>query len=850
MKHARPKGSKFSHDERIHKTDADYRKKYFGDEHADEFDKRIASAGYKTRSIDSYIPKSQYEPKSRKPVSEKASETKKIDTNAVRSAQKNRGKKRGNSKSKKSPLKRGLRKILPSLGILLLVLMIVGGGVLVGMYTAVSNELKDMNVENLAYNYSSFIYCNDADGNAKEYVQLHFEGERRIWVDSEEISQYLKDAAVSIEDERFYKHNGVDIGRTLGATLKWGLSKIHIGSASYGGSTLTQQLVKNITSEKDKTATRKIKEMMRAIALEKQINDKDEILTMYLNVSFFANQCNGVEAASNLYFGKHASDVSIAEAATIVGITQRPTYYNPIKNPENATKKRNVVLGKMHDLGYITDEEYEEAKNSPLKLAKSSNDVKRTIYSYFVDQVINDVKNDLVKEKGYSDSFAEQQVFSGGLKIYTTMDEEIQSVMESVYENRTGFPGSKKMQSSMVIIDPYTGEIKGMVGGAGQKTDSRGLNRATQSPRQPGSSIKPLTVYAPGIETGKLNAATILQDSKLTIGSWSPKNAYSGFKGDMVVKKAIEISANIPAVRALQMVGIDRSYDYATNRFGLKGVVEQDKSLASLGLGGLTNGVTTRDMAASYAAFANGGRYIKPYTYTKVVDSAGRVVLENKPSARRAISESTAFIMTDMLAGVVNGKSGTGKAAKLSNMPTYGKTGTTNNNYDKWFVGFTKYYVGAVWCGFDTPGNLKSAGIGNNPSCVIWKTVMEKVHKGKTPQAFTPPSTVEETTICTKTGKLASPGCSTHQTAYFTKGNAPTGYCHNSGGTIMPSDSEQQPEGAEDIIEDDGDLQVATHDDGIVRDSYTDTQTIDTGHQNNEAAPSNNAPSTDVITLD
>lgn len=820
MKHARKKTPK-QHEERTVKksTTADYRKKYFFEDNSDVIRRQIANAGYKKRSLDSYIPADKLESKVRPNRPSSIDQTKKIDTAKIEQASKayKRGSKPSEAKrttktsaaksrsvagkassaktsvqratpakrttsSKKSAKgvslpKRLIKKALPSVLIALFVAVIVLAGIGVGMYSAVSKELSEMNVQNLALNYSSFVYYNDANGNAVEDTQLHFEGERRIWVDSEDISINLKNAAVSIEDERFYKHSGVDFKRTLGAAVKWTFSKIGIGDASYGGSTITQQLVKNITNEKDKSVTRKVKEMMRAIALERQIDNKDEILTMYLNISYFSNQCNGVEAAANLYFSKKASEVSIAEAATIVGITQRPTYYDPLRNPENALAKRNTVLAKMKQQKYITKEEYEEAVNSPLGLSKSATTSKKVVYSYFVDAVINDVISDLITQKGYSSAFAEQQVFSGGLKIYTTMDKTVQDSMESVYENRTGFPKNSKPQSAMVVLDPSNGEVKGIVGGAGTKTEARGLNRATQSKRQPGSSIKPISVYAPAIELGKINSATVLRDEKISIGDWSPVNSYSGFKGDLLLSKCIEISANIPAVKALQLLGIENSYKYAKDKFHLDGVVPEDKSLASLGLGGLTNGVTVMDMAAAYAVFANGGIYNAPHTYTKVLDSTGKVLLEYTPEPQRVISEGTAFIVTDMLENVINGKSGTGRSAKLNNMTAYGKTGTTNDNKDKWFVGFTKYYVGAVWYGFDQPTNLRSVGITSNPSCTIWKNVMNKIHSGLSNEGFTPPDSVKKASICSATGKLASSGCPYTVTGYFIAGNVPSRFC-------------------------------------------------------------------------
>ncbi len=818
MKHARKKPEKKVAEVKK-RTTADYRRKYLLDDGADETRRKIANAGYKTRSLDSYISADKLESKVKPARKSTRDDTKKLDTAKIAAqnsgarqtgkraktapAKKTTAKKTASARTKKSKEPRfsfNFKKAAAPFGIAIFIAIVVLAAVGAGMYAAVYNELEDMNVQSLALNYSSFIYYNDENGNAVEETQLHLEGERRVWVDSEDISINLKNAAVAIEDERFYKHNGVDLKRTFGATVGWALSKVGIGKADYGGSTLTQQVIKNITNEKDRSVTRKIKEMMRAVALEKQLNDKDAILTMYLNISYFSNMCNGVEAAANLYFSKSAKDVTPAEAATIVGITQRPTYYDPIRNPENALNKRNVVLAKMKEHKYITKEEYQEAVESPLGLSASATSSRKTVYSYFVDAVINEVIADLVEEKGYAADFAEQMVFSGGLKIYTTMDKKVQEAMESVYENRTGFPANTKPQSAMVVLDPKNGEIKGLVGGAGAKTDARGLNRATQTKRQPGSSIKPISVYAPGIELGKINSATVLRDEKISIGDWSPVNSYSGFKGDLVLSKCIEISANIPAVKALQLLGIEKSYDYARNKFHLETMVNDDKSLASLGLGGLTNGVTVADMAGAYGALANGGMYNKPHTYTKVLDSTGKVLLEYTQKPERAVSEATAFIITDMLGDVVTGVSGTGKSAKLSNMPAYGKTGTTNDNKDKWFVGYTKHYVGAVWFGFDTPSNLKRAGIGNNPSCVIWKNVMNKIHNGLEADAFTAPDSVKKATLCSKTGKIASSGCPYAKSGYFVAGNIPTKFCKNAHGGTRPSAS-PSPSASPDVSE-------------------------------------------------
>lgn len=660
-----------------------------------------------------------------------------------------------------------------------LVAVVVGTGITIGMYAAVSKEISAMNIQNLALNTSSFIYYTDEDGDAHELQKLQAET-NRIWVESSKISQYAKDAIVAIEDERFYTHNGVDIKRTAGATMKYALAKIGIGEASYGGSTITQQVIKNITNETDKTSGRKVKEILRAIALEKELS-KDEILTLYLNIVYFANNCNGIEAASNIYFNKHASELNLQEAASIAGITQYPSLYDPLNNPNNNVEKRNIVLGKMLELGMIEQAEYDKAVKSKLAIDKSYRRTQNQVTSYFSDQVVSDVINDLMEQKGYSEDFATQQVYNGGLKIYATVDIDIQEIMEDVFEDTSNFPSTGKGgQSAMVVTDPYTGAVKGIIGGLGKKEDIRGWNRASQMKRQPGSSIKPLSVYAPAVDKNAITAATIIKDEKITIGSdnWQPKNSYNKFYGDMTVIEAVARSSNIPAVKVLDEVGLTSSYNYLQNKFHFSSITEKDKNYSSLALGGLTEGVSPMEMSAAYGTFVNGGKYIKPYTYTQVIDSAGITILQNGANATQAISAATAYITADLLSGVVNSSYGTGRSAKLNSMPTYGKTGTTDDDFDKWFVGFTPYYVGAVWYGFDTPMSISKAGVRGNPCITAWKKVMEEIHSTLSSKELVKPKNVVEEKICLDTGKKAGGGCDS-RSAYFIEGTQPKNKCNS-----------------------------------------------------------------------
>lgn len=753
----------------------------------DDFDWEAYDASTSGRS-------SKRTPNKQRQSSGRNSQSDAYSTGSRRSRNTNNSKRRKKKKKSLSPKQQQRRNAIRSaILIVFLVVAIILTGMTVGMYVAVRREIKDMNIKNLALNCTSFIYYNDSAGQTRELEQIVSEN-NRIWIDSSQIPQVMKDAIVSIEDERFYSHGGIDIKRTAGATAKWVLAKVGIGSSDYGGSTITQQVIKNITQENKTKVSRKIKEMMRAIALEHELS-KDEILTMYLNIVYFAQNCYGVEAASNTYFNKPAAELTLAEAASIAGITQYPSKYDPVQNPENNIEKRNIVLTKMLELGKITQDQYNEAVTSDLVTNKAYQIKQSHITSYFSDQVVNDVINDLVYEKGYSYEFATQQVYSGGLKIYATIDTDIQAIMEdvfndpenlNVYDSDYGDVG--KPQSAMVVTDPYTGAVKGLVGGLGEKTDIRGWNRATQAKRQPGSAIKPLSVYAPALDLGKITEMDVITDEEIEIGSdkWKPKNSYSGFKGEMTIKDAVARSSNIPAVKVLDKVGLTSSYGYMQNKFHFA-LTEEDKNYSALALGGLQSGVSPKDMAGAYGAFVNSGKYIAPYTYTQVVDASGQVILEHNANSSQAISAASAFITSDLLYGVVNSEIGTGQRAELDcGIDAYGKTGTTDDDYDKWFVGYTPYYVGAVWFGFDTPASLTAMGITSNPSVTAWKQVMDRIHEYLPEKHLQQPTNVVAEEVCSISGRLPNSWCDT-VTAYFVSGTQPKQYCSSHYGNATDS---------------------------------------------------------------
>lgn len=724
-------------------------------------------------------------------------------------------------KRKNSSTKKTLKIILISFVTIAVMAMCI---FVIWLTTGVDFGMVDT-VKNITLKINTTVYTTDKDGKSEVYEQV-VASENRVWVGIEDIPQEMQNAIVAIEDERFYKHKGVDIKRTLGAV--WGELT---GGSGYGGSTLTQQLVKNITGDRERTKARKVREIFRALELEKTL-DKSEILELYLNTVYFGQGCYGVETASNKYFGKSVKELTLAECASIAGITQYPSLYEPIENPEENEKKRRLVLDKMEELGFITDVEHDEAYNTELVFSENNIDTTNTKNSYFVEKVISDVITDLTEKAGYNKSIATQMVYGGGLKIYSTVDVKVQKAMEEVYENESSFPktsGDVKPESAMVISDPYTGEVKGIVGGRGKKSGNLVLNRATQSPRQPGSSIKPLAVYGPAIDTGKVTQYTVISDEPININGWTPKNYDGTFEGSMTVMRALQKSQNIPAINILQKVGIDKSFEYLSQKMHFSTLDEvNDRNLPALALGGMSKGVTVYEMAAAYSVFPNKGVYNKPKTYTKVTDANGKVILEASDSSNVVFSENAAYIMRNLLKNVVD--HGTGYGAKISGMDTAGKTGTADNDFDKWFAGFTPYYCGVVWFGYDVPQKISAGG---NPALKMWKQVMDKVHKGLDAKTFDKPSKSSATALCTQSRKLATGQCEVYY-EYFSKGSAPTVYCNPSVDHHKDSD-----ENSELPVDENG------QEGGTVNPPINDgnTSTSSTSENSNQTSQGQNTPS-------
>ncbi len=676
----------------------------------------------------------------------------------------------------KKILKTTGRAVLTMFLIFVLTACIVAASLTIYILRFVDTE-ANLEIDKEALNYTSIVYALNEKG---EYVETErvWAGENRIWVDYDKIPQNMKDAIVAVEDKRFDSHNGVDWGRTIFAFANM---FIKFYDTEFGASTITQQLVKNLTGENQHRIDRKIKEIFIAINLEKE-NSKDEILEAYLNVLPLDQNLNGVQAASKAYFNKDVAELTLAECACLAAITQQPTKYGPYRSENKNKERRDMILGMMLEQKMITQEEYDDAIKEELVYSKEEfKDEVNSYQSYYVDQVIVDIINDLVEQKGYSKSYAREVVYYHGIKIYTPMDIKMQDILEEQFETQAAFPkvnGAVSPQSAMAIVG-LDGKVQALVGGLGEKKGDLLFNRATAALRQPGSTMKPISIYGLAIEKGLINWSTIMTDKKITLqGNTVISNYYNGYLGNMPVEYALQRSVNTIPVQLSQTLTPRESFNFLTNKLGLTSLVSSRKvgtnvlsdiNISPMSLGGLTDGVSPLELAAAYQIFANGGYYNKPVTYLRVEDSEGNLILENKSQPERVISEETAVIMNKMLQRVCTGKYGTGLAAKL-NMPTGGKTGTTNDKKDIWFVGLTPYNVSAIWYGYDTPKTLTGISV-STPR--LWKNVMSKVMAGKPSKDFIDSENVIECTYCLSSGKIASAACEKTEIGYYAKNKLP-----------------------------------------------------------------------------
>ena len=649
---------------------------------------------------------------------------------------------------------------------------------------------------------STMYYVDGETGELVEMVKLYGD-EDRVWVEYEDIPQNLINATIAIEDKRFYKHQGVDWKRTAA-----GVVYMFTGQDIQGGSTITQQLLKNVTKYDDVTVKRKILEIFTALEFEKS-HSKDEILEWYLNYIYLGERCNGVYTASLNYFGKELKDLTLSECASLISITNNPSIYNPYRYPENNLYRRNLTLDEMakeENGPMITEAERDAAKAEPLNLNRESGTSRETeIYTWYEDQVITEVLDAMETELGIARDAASMMLYRGGLKIITCFDPDVQAYVDAVYTNQDALVlGSKSLaelesktgqeiQSAMTIVDNSTGYVVAIAGGIGEKTGSRSWNRATDTVRPPGSSIKPLSVYAPALDMGLIGINTVFDDVPLEIDAsddepW-PDNSYGYNKGLTTVHEAVEDSVNTISLRILQdLVTPQLSFQYLTDNFGLttmvaymesNGQIKSDIDRAPLSMGGLTKGVSTYEMAAAYGVFANNGIYREPTTFLQVLDSDGHVLIDNDNSSEVVLKESTVYYINTLLENVVS-PYGTGKVAQLEGMTVAGKTGTTSDNNDKWFVGYTPYYTAAAWVGYDDMERIQS---NSYLAAEMWKMVMGPLHEGLEDTGFWEPEDLVERWYCKDSGMIATEWCEADPRGgrvtlgSFVNGDEPTQYC-------------------------------------------------------------------------
>lgn len=699
-----------------------------------------------------------------------------------------------------------LRVLWGAVKVVFLVLIIAGfivGGLGAGLiygYIVTTPELSASDLQLTKFN--TFIY--DKEGNVIAELKRN---ENRVWIDYVDIPKNLINAFIAVEDKRFWEHKGVDFKRFIYAAIYSARSMIKGEETLQGGSTITQQMVKNLTGADDVTIKRKIQEMWQALKLEREGLSKEDILTRYLNTIPFGGTIYGIEIAAQAYYGKDVRELSLAECASLAGITQWPSKYAPSteENRKNNIERAHMILGLMLEQGMITEAEYEQAIQEEIKFVYNPNAGKvaqTSNQSYFVDEVIKAVIKDLSEQKGISPQTAEDMIYNSGLKIYTTMDPKVQKALDEVFVDDTYFPQINEEakrreeipQAAMVVVDPETGAVCGLYGGYGEKKGSV-FNRATQMKRSPGSSIKPLLVYGPGIETGRLTAGTVIDDvpQHMLLNDMSvpekeraklyPQNVEKKNFGLTTIREGIVESRNVIAALALR--------DYTSFKVGLNYLEKvgiprwDDEGKISIAMGGFTNQMSPLEMASAYTVFAYKGVYWEPYFYTRVEDVNGNIILEKKPKGTKVYSEQAAFIINDILQDVVakgTAKGLTVKNKKGENIPTAGKTGTSDKNIDRWFCGMTPYYVAAAWYGYDNrqvPISLVSGEYNNAKN--IWHAVMIKIHEELEPKKFfenVPPKIVTRE-ICMDSGKLATDLCrqdprgSRIYTEYFIEGTEP-----------------------------------------------------------------------------
>lgn len=755
--------------------------------------------------------------------------------------------------------------------VLVLLFLVVGISIGIGMIKGIIDNAPKVDMETIVpTKYATTVY--DSAGNVTE--TLVTEGSNREEATYDELPPNLINAFVAYEDSRFWEHNGIDI-RSILRAVKGVLTG---DTTAGGGSTITQQLIKNSVfgggMEKSfgQRLERKIQEWYLAVKLDGAMS-KEQIITNYLNTINLGKNSLGVKVAARRYFNKDVSDLTLSECAVLAGITQNPTKFNPITGQKANAEKRKVILQYMLDQGRITKEEMDDAladdvysRIQDVELVTKENS---SPYSYFTDELVDQVQSAMKEKLGYTNTQAHNMLYSGGLSIYTTQDPAIQTIVDEEINNPDSYTaarysieyrlsvtdaagntthyseenlkrfhqenGSKNFdglydsaeaiqtdvdqfkssilkegdtiigetlnqtlepQASFVIMDQKTGQVKAISGGRGEKTASLTLNRATNTLRQPGSTFKVLTSFAPALDACGATLGTVYYDAPYTVGKKTFSNWYStGYQGYSSIRDGIVYSMNIVAVRCLmETVTPQLGLEYAKN-FGITSLTNTDGNPA-LALGGITDGVSNLELTSAYAAIANGGVYTKPVFFTKILDHNGKVLIDNTPETHRVLKDSTSFLLTDAMAASMEsskkfarpgaGPGSTSAAAHIPGMSGAGKSGTTSSNKDIWFVGFTPYYTAGIWGGCDNNQQLTKQNGGTTYGKKIWRKIMTRVHEGMSDPGFAVPDTIETAQICRKSGKLPIPGVCTNDprgnavyTEYFAKGTVPTEVCNH-----------------------------------------------------------------------
>ncbi len=627
----------------------------------------------------------------------------------------------------------------------LLVMLITGMVLLISMIfyiVDIANEPNTINLNKMKLSQTSKVFVKNENDEWVEDQQL-YSTENRVWVDYENIPKYMIDAQVAIEDKRFWEHEGVDWYRTTGAVVSLVSSR-----SDFGGSTITQQLIKNVTADNEVSINRKLREIFRALKLEKEYS-KDDIIEAYLNVVNYGNNCRGVQSAADLYFNKKIQDCSIAECAAIAGITQNPAAFDPLEYPEKNKERRDIVIQVMYDQGKITKQEYEQAM-------KESENMKFIGYvveeeeddaggwSWYSDRLFRDVVDGLMKQQNIGIDYAEDKIYNEGLQIYSAMDKNAQEIAErKVKEWKT--PTDTNLQIGYMLMD-FDGRILATVGGRQEKDGRLLWDYASQSALQPGSTIKPVSSFVLALEDKSINFSSTISDTPTS--DWNvvdgnvvsgPNNWYMQYYGNITVTRALNISSNAATVSVIKMVGLDRSYNFLTTKLNFQHLDPEHDSenLAGLSIGGFYGGATVEEMTAAYQMFCNGGYYYEPYSYYYVTDNEGNVLLDNRDRGRpdQIISTESSTIMNRLLHEIVNsGGEALGYRVKIKDWDIIGKTGTTDSDKDNWFVGASPYAVAGIWAGHETPATIAKD---ERSKChYLWRDIMQEWLKNKPTKSY------------------------------------------------------------------------------------------------------------------